>query len=912
MKKLVVAVIGLFSVSCLAVAKDEPLDLGTIDVVGVTPLSNGGVAAEKLPAHIQTVDAEQLQQAQSISLADYMERYLGGVSTNEAQSNPLQPDIFYRGFVASPLLGMPQGLSTYVNGVRFNEPFGDTVNWDLLPQNVIDTMTLYSGSNPVYGLNSLGGAIAVKTKTGFSAPEHQLEVYGGSWDRHSEELTSGWNNDTWGYFLDLHHFEDGGWRNHSSTKAEQAFGTLSWRGDKGSLDLSLAANDNNMTGNGAAPVQLLQQNRKAVFTHPDTTTTKMFFSELQGSYDVTDKIEVSGNAYFRQNRMKSFNGDSGDYSNCAAPDQTADQATAEQTLAEAEAAAQVAADNLATVTTDNLAAVAAVTAATTTAETSAADLTAAADALAAVDATDAAAVATATDAVTAANAAVATAAADVAAADAAAAVTDDNLATATADNQAAMDALNAANADNLATMNALNQIAAARQKLLCDPHDVAVIDTNGKEVNATSAVQGAINNYSQTNMRSRGGTIQTVFANDLFKHENNLTTGVSYDYSEVNFSSDTELASLTDTRGTTRSNIFVDESKVRLHTNTSTVGVFLTDSFSITDALTATIAGRYNYIHVNMMDEYINDPTKTLNGSHTFERLNPSAGLTYQVLSNLNLYGNYSESTRAPSPVELSCADPEAPCKLPNSFVSDPDLKQVVAKTWETGVRGDLDDLLGKGGLKWNLGFFHTINNNDIIFRRDATSSLLSQGYFDNVGQTRRYGIEAGTSADYPQLFSSIDDWHFATNYTYLNARFLTPFDSLNPHNPNEIAVVHKGSKIPGIPEHIFKAAVNVDLWQKFSLGVNGQYSGDRYLRGDEANRNAKSSGYWLFNATAEYKVTKNFSVFGKLDNIFDENYNSFGVYGNATQVLGDSYNDGRFFSPGMPRAGWIGVRLSM
>jgi outer membrane receptor protein involved in Fe transport len=281
-------------------------------------------------------------------------------------------------------------------------------------------------------------------------------------------------------------------------------------------------------------------------------------------------------------------------------------------------------------------------------------------------------------------------------------------------------------------------------------------------------------------------------------------------------------------------------------------------------------------------------------------------------LSNLNLYGNYSESTRAPSPVELSCADPEAPCKLPNSFVSDPDLKQVVAKTWETGVRGDLDDLLGKGGLKWNLGFFHTINNNDIIFRRDATSSLLSQGYFDNVGQTRRYGIEAGTSADYPQLFSSIDDWHFATNYTYLNARFLTPFDSLNPHNPNEIAVVHKGSKIPGIPEHIFKASIGVDLWQKFSLGVNGQYSGDRYLRGDEANRNAKSSGYWLFNATADYKVTKNFTIFGKLDNIFDKNYNSFGVYGNATQVLGDSYNDGRFFSSGMPRAGWIGVRLSM
>ncbi|MCX7068742.1 MAG: TonB-dependent receptor [Methylococcales bacterium] len=887
MRKSVYGVIGLFSLSSLTMtlAQDKPTDLGVIDVISTSPLSGSEIESGKLPAHIQHVDADQLQKAQTISLADYMDRFLSGVSTNEAQSNPLQPDIFYRGFVASPLLGMPQGLSTYINGVRFNEPFGDTVNWDLIPQNAIDSMTLYSGSNPVYGLNSLGGAISAKTKTGFSAPLHQLEVYGGSWDRHSEELTSGWNNDTWGYFLDLHHFEDGGWRNHSATKAEQAFGTLSWRGDKGSLDLSLAANDNNMTGNGAAPVQLLQQNRKAVFTHPDSTTTKMFFSELQGSYDVTDKIEVSGNAYFRQNRMKSFNGDSGDYASCAAPDQTEDQAAAAQALADAEAAAQTAADNLTAVTADNQAA---------------------ADSVAAAEAAVAAAQAAAD------VAAEALATANLAAAQTASALTAGNLATSTTDNQAALDALNAANSDNLTTMNSLNQIAAARQKLLCTPNDVAVIDTNGNQVDATSAVQGAINNYSQTNMRSRGGTVQTVFANDLFKHENNLTTGVSYDYSEVNFSSDTELASLTDTRATTRSNIFIDESKVRLHTNTSTVGVFLTDSFSITDKLTATVAGRYNSVHVNLKDEYINDPTKTLNGSHTFERFNPSAGLTYQALSNLNLYGNYSESTRAPSPVELSCADPQAPCKLPNSFVSDPDLKQVVANTWETGVRGDLDNLLGKGGLKWNLGFFHTINNNDIIFRRDAASSTISQGYFDNVGKTRRYGIEAGTSADYPQLFSSIDDWHFATNYTYLNARFLTPFDGLNPRNPNEIAVVHKGSKIPGIPEHIFKAAVNVDLWQKFSVGINGQYSGDRYLRGDEANRNAKSSGYWLFNATADYKVTKNFTIFGKLDNIFDKNYNSFGVYGNATQVLGNSYNDGRFFSPGMPRAGWIGVRLSL
>jgi iron complex outermembrane receptor protein len=771
MRKFVYGVIGLLSLSSTIVwAKDEPLDLGTIDVVSTSPLENSEIAANKLPTRIQKVDSEQLQKAQSLSLSEYMNRYLSGVSVNEAQNNPLQPDIYYRGFVASPLLGMPQGLSTYVNGVRFNEPFGDTVNWDLISENAIDTMSLHSGSNPVYGLNSLGGAIAVKTKTGFSAPEHQIEVYGGSWDRHSEDLTSGWNDGTWGYFVNLNHFEEGGWRNYSPSKAERALGTLSWRGDKGSLDLTLAANYNNMNGNGASPIQLSQQDYDAVFTHPDTTTTSMFFSQLQGSYDLTDKIELSGNAYFRQNRMKTFNGDNSDYDDCEDED---------------------------------------------------------------------------------------------------------------------------------------------HDGLLCEDGDEVVIDTFGNPVEATDAVEGATNNTSQTNMRSRGGTIQAVFANDLFKHKNNLTTGVNYDYAETNFSSDTELGSLTDTRGTTRSGIFVDEFKVRLRTNTSTVGVYLTDSFSITDKLTATVAGRYNYIHVNMFDQYINDPTKNLNGSHTFERLNPSAGLSYQALDNLNWYANYSESTRAPSPMELSCADPEAPCKLPNSFVADPPLEQVVAKTWETGIRGDLNKLI-EDDVKWNLGFFHTINHNDIIFRRDAASNIISQGYFDNVGKTRRYGIEAGTVANFDKVFSSIDNWHLSANYTYLNARFLSPFDTVNPLNTSEAIVVNSGSKIPGIPEHIFKAAVGVDLWQKFYVGVNGEYSGDRYLRGDEANRDNKLTGYWLFNATAEYKITKNFTVFGKLDNIFDKRYYSFGAYGQADEVLGNSYDNPRFVSPGMPRAGWIGVRLSL
>lgn len=754
--------ITLLASSTLVFAEDKPQDLGIMNVVGVSPLG-GSIDADKLPTPVQTVSSEQLEKTQTISLADYINRYLGSAHVNEAQNNPLQPDISYRGFVASPLMGLPQGLSTYVNGVRFNEPFGDTVNWDLLPQGAIDSMAMYS-SNPVYGLNTLGGAIAIKTKTGFSSPKHQLEVYGGSWDRHSEELTSGWNNGTWGYFIDINHFEETGWRDFSPTKADRVFGTLSWRGDKGSLDLTLGANDNNMRGNGATPIQLLNENRKAIFTHPDQTVTRMFFSELSGSYDVTNNIEISGNGYFRQNRMKTFNGDNSDYGAC-----------------------------------------------------------------------------------------------------------DDD------------------------------------SGLLCG--ETPVMDTNGNLIAFDDSVDGATRNSSATFMRGKGGSLQTAFTGDLFKHENNLTVGTTYDVSDINYSANTELGSLTADRGTEGSGVFVDESKVRLKAGTESVGVFLTDTFSITDKLAATIAGRYNHITVDMQDQYINDAEKNLNGHHTFERLNPSAGLTYQLLDNVTTYGNYSESARAPTPMELSCADPEAPCKLPNSFVSDPPLNQVVSKTWEGGFRGNLNKLVD-GKMNWNLGFFHAINHDDIIFHR--AGNIASQGYFSNVGQTRRYGIEAGTSIDKESVFSAIDDWHFNTNYTYLNARYLDGFNIQNPLDNTALVGVQKGDKISSIPEHIFKAALSVDLWKKVSLGINGQYSGQQFFRGDETNMTKPLSGYWLFNGTAEYKITKNFALFGKVNNIFDVRYNTFGVYGQADEVLGDKYNDGRFVSPGAPRAGWIGIRLSM
>lgn len=766
--------IGLCAFASAMAAEEELVtELEAVEVISSTPLKGSDIDINKIPTHVQKVSSEAIKKSQAISVADYMNQYLGSVHINEAQSNPLQPDIYYRGFVASPLLGMPQGLSMYVNGVRFNEPFGDSVNWDLLPPGSIQTMELHGGSNPVYGLNTLGGALSIRTKTGFDFgknPQHQFEVSGGSWGRHSEELTSGWNNGRFGYFLDLRNFNEDGWRDHSGTAAKQILGSFSWRNDKANVDVTIASNDNKMKGNGPAPIQLLNESRTAVFTYPDRTITRMFFSEIAGSYAVTDKIKLSANAYFRQNRMRSFNGDTSDFDDCNSP---------------------------------------------------------------------------------------------------------------------------------------------ADAGFLCgdDGDGEVVIDTHNNPVAADDAVEGAINNTNQTNMRSQGGSLQSAFSQAIFGHQNNLVIGASYDTNNVHFAQDTELASLTANRGTVGSDILTKADRVRLNTNSTTYSAYFTDSFSITDALTLTVAGRYNHTTLELKNQFI-DGVDKLSGKHSFERFNPSAGLTYQLHPALTFFGNYSESARAPTAMELSCADPNDPCKLPNAFLADPPLAQVVAKTWESGVRGSLKSLFYKLDGQWNLGYFRTTNFNDIIFNHNGVS--ISNGYFSNVGQTRRHGIEAGLSANYSGLFSSIDDWHFSTNYTYLNARFKSSFVNQNPLDNNLPITVLSGSRIPGLPEHIFKASLGVELWKKASLTVDGLYNGQQYLRGDEANSTQQLAEYWLFNLRTEIKIDPHFTIFARVNNLFDHKYNSFGIYGNASDLLGAAYNDGRFVSPGAPRAGWVGIRLSL
>lgn len=207
---------------------DATSTLPAVNVVGATPLPGLELPRDRVPAPVQTATGAEIANSGALSLADFMNRRLGSVHVNEIQGNPFQPDVSFRGYTASPLLGTPQGLSVYVDGIRVNQPFGDIVSWDLLPRTAIASIALMPGSNPLFGLNTLGGALAVQTKDGFTEPGSSFQLTAGSYGRVMAEGESG-GNDGHGFawYGAANVFRESGWRDDSASELGQVFGKRS-------------------------------------------------------------------------------------------------------------------------------------------------------------------------------------------------------------------------------------------------------------------------------------------------------------------------------------------------------------------------------------------------------------------------------------------------------------------------------------------------------------------------------------------------------------------------------------------------------------------------------------------------------------------------------------------------------------
>jgi outer membrane receptor protein involved in Fe transport len=280
------------------------------EVIETTPLPGVDLPLEAIPAPAQTALSADIVNSGALDLSDFLNRRLTSVFVNEIQGNPFQPDINYRGYTASPLLGTPQGLSVYMDGVRLNQPFGDIVSWDLIPRAAIASTTLMPGSNPLFGLNTLGGALSVQTKDGRSYRGTSAQVVGGGYGRRSIEFEHGGANARgvdWYFTGNL--FHDSGWRAASPSDVRQIFGKIGWRNTATDVHVTGAYADNGLTGNGLQEQRLLAADYSSVYTTPDTTNNKATFVNATVRQRLTSQSAISLNGYFRNIRTETLNGD---------------------------------------------------------------------------------------------------------------------------------------------------------------------------------------------------------------------------------------------------------------------------------------------------------------------------------------------------------------------------------------------------------------------------------------------------------------------------------------------------------------------------------------------------------------------------------------------------------------------------
>ncbi|MES2758665.1 MAG: TonB-dependent receptor [Pseudomonadota bacterium] len=297
-----------------AAAQEMPLlAMIRVEVVGVAPQPGLGIDRELLPYPLQGASSQVMGRSQAANLSDFMARNLNGVNVNEISGSPFQNDVTFRGFRASPLLGASQGLSVYLDGVRVNEPFGDVVNWDMLPEVAIDSILLAPGSNPLYGLNTLGGALALTTKSGRSHPGVDAAVSINDNGQRRADLAYGAAlNDGWHTLLAATAFDDKGWREHSAGRLGNVFFKLGR--SRGDLDWSVAVlgGQSRLRGNGLLPDALYDDNRRAAYTFPDETRNRLAQATLSVSRTLAKGAQLSVTAYVRHSRRDTVNGDVND------------------------------------------------------------------------------------------------------------------------------------------------------------------------------------------------------------------------------------------------------------------------------------------------------------------------------------------------------------------------------------------------------------------------------------------------------------------------------------------------------------------------------------------------------------------------------------------------------------------------
>lgn len=427
------------------------------------------------------------------------------------------------------------------------------------------------------------------------------------------------------------------------------------------------------------------------------------------------------------------------------------------------------------------------------------------------------------------------------------------------------------------------------------------------------------NDFENIHSRSVGGSLQLTGTQPLAGFGNQFALGASVDVAHTEFFSGQDLGLIDANLIVQPSGLFVDTPEgtdfpatpVMLNATNKYYGVFVTDTFDVTAALAVTASGRYNVAQIDLYDQR----GTNLNGLNRYNHFNPAIGATYKLLPNVTAYAGYSTTNRAPTASEIECSDPLLPCLLPANLAGDPpNLRQVIAHTFEAGLRGHINSPGGmEGTLSWNVGGFLTNLDDDIY----AISTTLSTGFFQNIGSTRRQGAQAGLNYTWSRGVAYF-------NYSYVDATFQSAFAINSPSNPfqdeNGNIQIEPGDHLPGIPRHRIKAGADYNVLSNWTVGGTLVYASSQFYKGDESNQNPPLPGYQVLNLHTAFRFYKQSELFLSVDNVFDRRYSTFGIFADPTGVgapgipadagSNDPRVDNRFQNPAQPRSVFGGIRV--
>ncbi|WP_330084526.1 TonB-dependent receptor [Methylocystis iwaonis] len=734
--------------------------------ISATPAASPVVIKYAVPAATYTLSSKELAQTRQFDVSGALQRQAPGMIISDVAGNPFQPQIDFRGFVASPISGTPQGLAVYQNGIRVNEAWGDAVNWDLIPNIAIDRLTVVTG-NPLFGLNAIGGAVTVDMKNGFTYQGFELDARAGSWARRQASMQYGVQKGAFASYLAMEAAGDNGYRHFSGSHVKRLYGDVGYRGESGEIHANVTVAQNRFGASGPAPVELTNIDPGAAYTTPQTYKNTLAMYDINGNIAPNEHWKLFGDVHFRAFDQARVDGNTTEFNSCG-----------EATLCNGEGE-----------------------------------------------------------------------------------------------------------------------------------------DTRLPDYFGGAASLGVIDN-TWTRSRTIGGTVQATNDDIYFGFHNKITFGVSYDHGWTAFSANETLGVIQPNLVVGITGPVVEEpgssvSSVSVRASNDYLGVYALDTLDITDKLSATAGARFNRAGISLYDMR----GTQINGSGVYTRINPVAGLTYKILPNVSAYASYSEANRAPTPLELACADPNRPCLIDNFLVADPPLKQVVSHTIETGLRGNVAlpaivpwaaDYL-PGELTWSAGLYRTYNFNDIL---SVPTQVGGRGYFTNAGTTLRQGVEASLRYADERLSAWL-------SYTLTDATFQSTILLGAPNNPlaaafgNGSVMITPGANMSSIPRHRLKAGADYAVTPQWRIGGDIVYSTGGWLREDEINAFGTLSPYALINLRTSWQATPNLQFYGLIENVANVRSRSFGVFYDTAAISFLPLSNPKMVSLGPPLGLFGGVKIS-